>query len=289
MGFVKIPNDLSEWAWYGDNNTLAVYVRLLLGAVWKDRNYQNVHLKRGQIATTIPQIAEQSNLTVQQVRTVLNRLKATGKITVNSTSKFSVITLVEYDCDIVTNSQNNIPLTDEQHTNNRQITDNQQTGNSPSTDHQQPINSQTTDLLIINKKTEGQNVKKTEGTNVSASAPESAESKPKKQRKSVPKKKRYADFVTLTEEEHSKLVEQYGERTVQWCIEKLDNYKGSMGKKYVSDYKAILSWVIKSYQEEQSKHKQPMSSIPPGGMKQEQQSRNPFINAVMGNGGGDNG
>lgn len=273
MGFVKISNDLSEWAWYGDNNTLAVYVRLLLGAVWKDRNYQNVHLKRGQIATTIPQIAEQSNLTVQQVRTVLNRLKATGKITVNSTSRFSVITLIEYDCDIVTNSQNNIPLTDEQQTNNRQITDNQQTGNSPSTD-----------LLIINKKTEGQNVKKTEGTDVSVPAPESAESKPQKQRKSVPEKKRYADFVTLTEDEHSKLVGQYGETVVQWCIEKLDNYKGSMGKKYASDYKAILSWVIKSYHEEQSK---PIR--PPGGMKQEQQSRNPFINAVMGNGGGDNG
>ena len=249
MGFVKIPNDLSEWAWYGDNNTLAVYVRLLLGAVWKDKDYQNVHLKRGQIVTTISQIAEQSSLTVQQVRTVLNRLKATGKITVSSTSKFSVITLVEYDCDIVTNSQNNVPLTDEQQTNNSQSTVNQQTNNS-----------QSTDLLIINKKTEEQKDKKAEETNVSASAPEFPESQPRKTKKSVPEKKRYADCVTLTEEEHSKLVEKYGETAVRWCIEKLDNYKGSTGRKYASDYRTILSWVIESYQEEQSKYKQPMSA-----------------------------
>lgn len=130
------------------------------------------------------------------------------------------------------------------------------------------------------------------GTNTEA-APASAnsgESKPKKPKKSAPEKKRYADFVTLTEEEYNKLVEQYGTEAVKWCIQKLDNYKGSTGKKYASDYRTILSWVITSYNEEQTKHNQPAQARPPGGVKQEQQakSRNPFINAVL-NGGGDNG
>lgn len=118
----------------------------------------------------------------------------------------------------------------------------------------------------------------------------SGESKSKKPKKSAPEKKHYADFVTLTEEEYSKLKEQYGTEAVKWCIQKLDNYKGSTGKKYASDYRTILSWVIASYTEEKAKHNQTAQTKPPGGSKQEQQakSRNPFINAVL-NGGGGNG
>ncbi len=124
------------------------------------------------------------------------------------------------------------------------------------------------------------------GTNTSTStetapAPET-DSKPKKPKKSVPEKKRYADFVTLTEEEHAKLVEKYGEAAVQWCIEKLDNYKGSTGRRYASDYRTILSWVMDSYQEEQAKHRQQTSIRPPGGGTQGQPlSKNPFLNAVI--------
>ena len=137
MGFAKIPNDLTEWAWFNDNNTLAVYIRLILGAAWRDREYKNVSLKRGQIVTTIPQIAEQSNLTVQQVRTVIDRLKSTGKITVERTSKFSIITLIEYDCDAVPNSQDNRPTTAKQQSDNSQETDKQQKNNRQTTDKQQ--------------------------------------------------------------------------------------------------------------------------------------------------------
>ncbi len=140
MGFVKLSSDLTEWAWINDNNTLAVYVRLILGAAWNNRQYKNISLERGQIATTIPQIAEQSGLTVQQVRTVLDRLKSTGKITVERTSKFSIITLIEYDCDTDINSQNNLQITDKQQTNNRQTTVKQQTNNSQTTVKQQTNN-----------------------------------------------------------------------------------------------------------------------------------------------------
>lgn len=137
MGFVKLPSNLSEWAWYCDNNTLGVYIRLLIGAAWRDTDYKNVHLKRGQIVTTIPKIAEQCGITIQQTRTILSRLKSTGKITVENTSKFSIITLIGYDCDIGNNSQDNSLSTGKQQTNNRQATDQQQTSNSLSTGKQQ--------------------------------------------------------------------------------------------------------------------------------------------------------
>lgn len=62
-------------------------------------------------------------------------------------------------------------------------------------------------------------------------------------------KKKYAEFVTMTEEEFSKLVEKYGKPFVEVCIEELDNYKGAKGKTYKNDYRAILSWVVDSVNE----------------------------------------
>lgn len=57
-------------------------------------------------------------------------------------------------------------------------------------------------------------------------------------------KKQVAEFVTLTDTEYSKLVEELGEGRARACITILDDYKGSKGKKYASDYRAIRSWVI---------------------------------------------
>jgi hypothetical protein len=54
----------------------------------------------------------------------------------------------------------------------------------------------------------------------------------------------YAEFVKMTQIEHGKLVEQYGEEMTDRFIQKLDNHKGASGRTYKSDYRAILSWVI---------------------------------------------
>lgn len=54
----------------------------------------------------------------------------------------------------------------------------------------------------------------------------------------------FAEFVSMTNAEYDKLVSTYGKDFADQCINSLDNYKGSTGKKYKSDYRAILSWVI---------------------------------------------
>lgn len=72
--------------------------------------------------------------------------------------------------------------------------------------------------------------------------------------KSIKKQKNnYAEFVTLTSDEYSKLVEEFGENATKRMIEILDNYKGASGKKYNSDYRAILNWVVGKYNEESQK------------------------------------
>ncbi len=57
-------------------------------------------------------------------------------------------------------------------------------------------------------------------------------------------KTKYADFVSMTEDEYKKLIELHGDKNTRILIEILDNYKGANGKKYKNDYRAILNWVI---------------------------------------------
>ena len=54
----------------------------------------------------------------------------------------------------------------------------------------------------------------------------------------------YGEFVTMSKDEFNNLVKRFGEQRTRAAIEKLDNYKGSSGKKYKSDYRTILTWVI---------------------------------------------
>ena len=67
------------------------------------------------------------------------------------------------------------------------------------------------------------------------------EEKPKK---NVPVKINFAEFVNMTKVEYDKLINEYGTDKVKKMIDILDNYKGSSNKKYASDYRAILSWVV---------------------------------------------
>lgn len=81
---------------------------------------------------------------------------------------------------------------------------------------------------------------------------ESKENENKINKKEQEEKIHFADFVTMTNAEHEKLVSTYGTEFTDQCIKILDNYKGSKGKKYKSDYRAILSWVV----DESNKRKQ---------------------------------
>lgn len=64
------------------------------------------------------------------------------------------------------------------------------------------------------------------------------------------KKYKYADFVTLTRDEYAKLCAEYGEDPTKAMIDILNNYKGSKGRKYKSDYLTIRGWVKDKYYED---------------------------------------
>ncbi len=56
-----------------------------------------MELKRGQFVTSYSRLAEETGLSISKVRTAMNKFKVTGELTSETTSKFSIITVINYD------------------------------------------------------------------------------------------------------------------------------------------------------------------------------------------------
>lgn len=94
--FVKIDRRILEWEWYKNTPTKVLFLHLLLKANWKPGRFEGHEIPRGSIATSINNLAQETGLTVNQVRKALDRLKMSGEITSKSTNKFTVINIVKY-------------------------------------------------------------------------------------------------------------------------------------------------------------------------------------------------
>lgn len=131
-GWIKLHRKFIDWEWYKDKNTKILFIHLLLLANHKENKWQGQIIDRGQLVTSIKHLSKECGLTLQQTRTALNKLKSTNEITSKSTSKYSLITIVNYSVyqdgqeenNIQNNIQNNKQITNEQQTNNKQITTN---------------------------------------------------------------------------------------------------------------------------------------------------------------------
>lgn len=124
--FVKLFRKMVRWEWYTDVNTKVLFIHCLLKANWKAGRWKGHKYERGQFITSLPSLADETGLTIQEVRTALNHLKATGELTVKRYPKFSVITVVSYG------SYQDKQQANQQSTNS-QLTVNQQSTNSQST------------------------------------------------------------------------------------------------------------------------------------------------------------
>lgn len=96
-GFILIHRKLLGWEWYSDINTKVLFLHLLLKANHKPQKWQGIEVLRGQVVTGRKVLAKETGLSEQQVRTCLDRLKSTNEITIKSTSRYSIITLNNYN------------------------------------------------------------------------------------------------------------------------------------------------------------------------------------------------
>lgn len=129
QGFIKLHRQIIEWEWYGDINVSRLFIHCLLKANHKDNRWQGKIIKKGSFITSYENLSIETGLSVQQVRTAINKLKLTNEITYHSTSQYSIITINNWDKFQLDNTQNNKQTTNEQQTNNKQITTNKNDNN----------------------------------------------------------------------------------------------------------------------------------------------------------------
>jgi hypothetical protein len=119
-GWIKLHRKITDWEWFEDKNTFIVFITLLLMANHKEKKYKGIVIKIGTIVTGRDILARQTKLSVQQIRTALNKLKLTNEITIETSPQGTVIEIVNYKKYQLTTNE----ITIEQPINNHQTTTN---------------------------------------------------------------------------------------------------------------------------------------------------------------------
>jgi len=116
-GWIKLFRKFKEWEWYQDVNIKCVFIHLILSANTEEKKWQGEVIKPGQLITSYDNISKGSGVSVQSVRTAIKKLEKTNELTIKTTNKYSLITLLKWD-----NYQANKQLTNNQQTTNNQLT-----------------------------------------------------------------------------------------------------------------------------------------------------------------------
>ena len=96
-GYIFLWKKVEEWEWYKDLPTFKLFIHLLINAYYYDTNWRNIAVKRGQIISSIENLAVGCGITVKQTRRAIDNLKSTGEITTKGTNQFTIITICNYD------------------------------------------------------------------------------------------------------------------------------------------------------------------------------------------------
>ena len=115
-GYFPLWRKITEWGWYKNSNTKAVFIHLLLLCNHKERNYLNYKILPGQCLTGRKKLSVDLGLSEQSIRTAINHLKSTSEITSKTYNKFSIITINNYPKYTIATSEptNNQPATNQQ-------------------------------------------------------------------------------------------------------------------------------------------------------------------------------
>lgn len=123
-GWIKLHRKTIDSEWFTDVNTSHLFIYCLLKANHESKTWQGIVIERGQLITSLPMLAQNTGLSIQNVRTSLKRLKSTGNLTDKTYSKYRLISITNYDSYQSSNSQANSHLTGIQQASNRHLTAN---------------------------------------------------------------------------------------------------------------------------------------------------------------------
>lgn len=96
-GYIKLFRSMTSWEWYQDSNTKVVFLHLLLNANLEETRYMNHVIPKGGLVIGRKRLATDLGITERAVRTALKHLKMTNEVTIESTNRFSIVTIVNWE------------------------------------------------------------------------------------------------------------------------------------------------------------------------------------------------
>jgi DNA-binding transcriptional MerR regulator len=128
-GWIKIHRKFLDWEWFNKSEAVHLFMYLVLKANHKDGQWQGIDIKKGQFVTSFGKISIDTGISLQTIRTLLKKFEKTNEINIQTTNKFTIVTLCKYECYQQENEPTNTQLTNEQQTTNKQLTTNKNNKN----------------------------------------------------------------------------------------------------------------------------------------------------------------
>lgn len=122
IGWVKLHRQFKDWEWYNKSEMVHLFIHCLIKANFKDGSFQGIECKKGSFITSLKHLSDETNISIQTIRTCLKKLQLTKEIEVKSTNKLTQITICNYDSYQQENEDTNKQLTNNQQTTNKQLT-----------------------------------------------------------------------------------------------------------------------------------------------------------------------
>ena len=85
--FIKLSRKILDWEWYTDEHTKTLFIHCLLKA----------DCEKGEFITSLQNLANETGLTVKEVRTAIKHLELTGEIESKNIKFGRLITVVNYE------------------------------------------------------------------------------------------------------------------------------------------------------------------------------------------------
>lgn len=95
-GYIREYRKIMQWRWYHDIAVAHLFRHLILSANYTTADWQDITISRGQLVTSRQKLAYETGLTEKMVRRCLKALEKTGEIQLQSSNKYTLITICKY-------------------------------------------------------------------------------------------------------------------------------------------------------------------------------------------------
>lgn len=96
-GWIKLHRKFTTWEWYTDINTMHLFLHLLLTVNYETKKWRGITIERGSRITSLSKLADETKLSIKQMRTSLEKLEKTQNVARKGTRKYTHVSICNYN------------------------------------------------------------------------------------------------------------------------------------------------------------------------------------------------